>query len=112
MTSKTDILHGAFRANGFEPNERLTPLAYIAAADSLASRCVELEKALEQSQRDCDHRMRAWKEALRDRDHANGALTYLQGEVVRIREENANLREDYVRLQAENTDLKRQAARR
>ncbi len=42
MTSKTDILHSAFRANGFEPDEKLSPLAHIAAADALASRCVEL----------------------------------------------------------------------
>ncbi len=77
MTSKTDILHSAFRANGFEPNERLTPLAYIAAADTLASRCVELEKAMLQ--------------ARADRDHNEQVI---------------------IRLQAENADLKRQAARR
>ncbi len=76
MTSKNDILHNALRANGFEPDEKLTPLAYIAAADALASRCAELEKAMLQARADRDHNERV-----------------------------------IARLQAENADLKRQAAR-
>ncbi len=76
MTSKTDILHSAFRANGFEPDEKLTPLAHIAVADTLASRCAELEKAMLQ--------------ARADRDHNEQVI---------------------IRLQSENADLKRRAAR-
>ncbi len=58
MTSKTDILHNAFRANGFEPDEKLSPLAYIAAAETLASRCVALETAMLQARADRDHNER------------------------------------------------------
>ncbi len=77
MTSNIDILHSAFRANGFEPDENLSPLAHIAAAETLASKCAELEKAMLQ--------------ARADRDHNEQVIA---------------------RLQAENAELKSQAARR